>query len=367
MNADTKLWLALLTAGRCQFPACNRFLYRHHATGLAGNFAEIAHIIAFSPRGPRGKNAGRPNNINQLTNLMLLCPTCHKHIDSNEDKYSISTLREFKRIHERRVRMLTGATPDNQTSVVKLTAKIRGQAVEISDAEIDEALLPRYTDRTNDSVIDLSQLDENSRGYYEQAKGRIRSELSALYRLRLDGQKIDHVSVFALAPIPILVYLGSQLSTKVRTEFYQRHRATESWTWGRGPGQLKYSLKIHRSGRPKNNVALIISMSGTIHLKDLPQNIVSGHNIYEISLKNRIPGLTVLRRQPDLEAFAEIYRGWLAALSRYHGMTPTVELFAAVPAPVAILCGRERLPDVHPRLKVFENNLNTGFKFALEV
>jgi SMODS-associated and fused to various effectors sensor domain len=51
-----------------------------------------------------------------------------------------------------------------------------------------------------------------------------------------------------------------------------------------------------------------------------------------------------------------------------HGLVEAINLFPAVPAPIAVLCGRELLPKVHPRLRVYDYNKNNGgFTFALEV
>jgi hypothetical protein len=51
-----------------------------------------------------------------------------------------------------------------------------------------------------------------------------------------------------------------------------------------------------------------------------------------------------------------------------HGLLETIDVFPAVPAPIAVLCGRELLPKVHPKLRVFDyDKLQGGFTFKLEV
>jgi len=45
-----------------------------------------------------------------------------------------------------------------------------------------------------------------------------------------------------------------------------------------------------------------------------------------------------------------------------------IHLFPAVPAPIALLCGRELLPKADPSLMVYDYVDNKqGFKFALQV
>jgi hypothetical protein len=77
----TRLLLFVRAGGRCEFDGCNKDLLRHHLTLTEGNFAQIAHIVAFRQDGPRGNTGRRPTDINDVRNLMLLCPECHKLID----------------------------------------------------------------------------------------------------------------------------------------------------------------------------------------------------------------------------------------------------------------------------------------------
>ena len=99
--------LAAKAAGRCEFRGCNEYLYEHPLTGEAGNFAENAHIVAFREGGPRGQE-NRPQQINGVDNLMLLCRRDHKLIDDNPGRYTREELKEHKREHEARIRQVIG-------------------------------------------------------------------------------------------------------------------------------------------------------------------------------------------------------------------------------------------------------------------
>src|SRR6266478_4074388 len=96
----TKLLLFVHAGGRCEFDGCNDYLLEHPLTLKAGNFARVAHIVAFKPEGPRGKSELRPRDINNICNLMLLCPKCHKLIDDHPSDYTRAALEEYKKTHE---------------------------------------------------------------------------------------------------------------------------------------------------------------------------------------------------------------------------------------------------------------------------
>lgn len=60
---------------------------------------EVAHIIAYSPNGPRGNIEFDAEFINSYENLILLCPTCHKKVDDNPDKFPVNFLINKKQEH----------------------------------------------------------------------------------------------------------------------------------------------------------------------------------------------------------------------------------------------------------------------------
>jgi hypothetical protein len=109
-------------------------------------------------------------------------------------------------------------------------------------------------------------------------------------------------------------------------------------------------------------------LSGTISPRDLPADIDRDFFIYELTLRGRTPNPTFLRTNRDLEGFRLNYQAALAAIMRNHGMLKDVYLFPAVPAPIAILCGRELLPKVHPGLLVYDfDKRKVGFTYQLKV
>ena len=69
----------------------------------AYNIGEMAHIIARSPEGPRGK-ADAGTDI--YGNLILLCPTCHTMIDkAPAGQFPEQLLHRWKRDHENSIRL----------------------------------------------------------------------------------------------------------------------------------------------------------------------------------------------------------------------------------------------------------------------
>lgn len=66
---------------------------------------DVAHIVASSPDGPRGRGGPR-DDIDGYDNLILLCKNDHKIVDDQPDAYTVERLRAQRRAHEDWVRAL---------------------------------------------------------------------------------------------------------------------------------------------------------------------------------------------------------------------------------------------------------------------
>jgi len=355
-----RVLLVARAAGQCEFPGCRRYLFEHHLTKGSGNFAECAHIVPFREGGPRGR-AARPKNpkdVHSIDNLLLLCPEDHKEVDDHPEEYSAETLGRYKDEHEGRVRHLIGLSPHLRTVPLQLKGRIAGQPVDIPVDDITRAIAPRYPASKPGMVIDLNGLDAESKDFYRVGAAQIRQCVREFYG-RDEVKEVRHVSVFALAPIPLLVCLGNCLSSTIPVDLYQRHRSDESWVWRNGAGSARFKLIQRRSGTDSAQVALLLSLSGSVDLNQLPARIDERFSVYEIR-SDRDHHAMLVETRGDLDRFRAAYHRFLGKLTTSHPNASAIHLFPAVPAPVAVLCGRELLRKKHPRIHVWDLKKKTG-------
>ena len=110
-------------------------------------------------------------------------------------------------------------------------------------------------------------------------------DVARLYAPGMEVEATRHISLFALAPIPLLVFLGFCLSNKVAVEFYQRHRTgTEPWKWKTDGAPARYTLRKRCDGSDSAAVALVLSLSGTVANQLLPSGIDDRFTVYDITL-----------------------------------------------------------------------------------
>ncbi len=364
----TQLHLYVRAGGRCEFDACNKYLMEHHLTKMPSNSGQMAHIVAFSEKGARGRSHRRPQIINNPKNLMLLCYSCHHHIDENPERYSVATLRKYKDRHEQRIDHVTGLMPDQETTIVQLKANIGDHPVDIPVAQVTEAIAPRYPVDSRDYIIDLTGIAGDGETFIQMAMDTIQQHVNHLYATGMNVNRPQHISLFALAPISVLMFLGSRLSNKIPVDFYQRHRDTRNWVWKTKGTPDNYMFQRLKTGSDQSAVALMLSLSGAIQLADLPPEIDDRYSVYEITLDGQAPNPNYLRLKQDLVNFQSAYQACLRTIGKDHNPLSILHLFPAIPASIAIACGYELLPKVDPALYVYDyDKAKGGFTLAIRI
>jgi hypothetical protein len=369
IREQLKLWVA--AAGRCSFPGCHDRLDIDSLTMTEINHANIAHIVAAKKGGPRGNHPLPLNKRCHISNLILVCTKCHKLVDDKTQvsKYTVEKLIAYKVQHESRMEYLTDLSPKLKTTIVRCRANIQDEIVQIPFDDIQEAVEPMYPTNKIGIEIDLTKTPaDDSPVYWMSKKREIRSIVDRILSPSIATNDIDHLSVFALGPIPLLMHLGNCLSNKVPTELFQRHRHNEKWAWKKSGKATLYKINNYQAKNSGDNVALILSLSGSVARERLPTPIRLESPIFEITLLERDPSPTYLNTKDCLRNFRLIYRDCISQIMTKHPKTKTIHMFCAVPAPIAVLCGRELLHKADPTVAVYDFDKNEGgFKFAMEI
>jgi len=364
---ETVLKLWALAAGRCEFLGCNEPLWRDGLTLQEANLSHIAHIIAASPNGPRGDRIESKKMERDFSNLILVCSKHHKLIDNKKlvKKYSVGLLRDFKRLHEERISIQTSIQENMATTILIFKANIGDCMVEIPFDQICQAIYPKYP--SDDKGIELDFTKHSGEGD-KHFWNSFKDEISSQIKLNLRKSKINNLSVFALAPIPLLIQLGKCLGNKISSDIYQRHRDAQDWIWKKNTAgkSFRYIVKKRCINSKNKKIVLILSLSGKIHHNEIKDLIGKKVARYEITIERPSPNF--LKTRKHLLKFKEIYRNLISEIRSKHGPKCQIHLFPAIPAPIAVLCGQELLPKSDPQLYIYDyNKEKNGFRFIFNI
>jgi len=368
ISKETVLKLWALASGRCEFLGCNKPLWRDGLTWKEANLAHIAHIIAASPEGLRGDKELSKKLAKSFSNLMLVCLEHHKLIDTKkyEKKYTVDLLRGYKETHERRVHIQTSTKEEMKTTILIFKSKIGDRMVDIPYVHTVEAIVPKFPTDEKGISLDYTNFDaSNDTEYWQQLKSQIKRDVELHLKKPCS---INHLSVFAIGPIPLLMYLGKCIGNIIPADLYQRHRDTQDWTWkaNRSNKKVGYIIKSRNTNSRGKKIAVVLSLSGKIHPQELKKIVLHSAPYYEITTKN--PSPLFLDSRDNLVQFQKVYRELLTKIRQRHGAKCQINLFPAVHAPIAVSCGKELLPKVDPTISVYDRVGDIqGFKYALKL
>ena len=374
-DEDFKVWIR--SGARCVL--CNTYLLESRLTLRPVKIGEVAHNVGRkrSPRSPRGLSELPEEDRDHAENKLLLCPTCHEEIDHRRqlEEFPEDWLRQRKQEHEAEVRRLTGLVGDRHTVIVRMMGAVRSAPAELAVDEAAQAVLahgrvpsaPLSADGLG-VEIDLRHTAgqrEPDAAYFVAATRHIDETLDLRLKPAIANDKVAHLSVFAIARLPLLVYLGSRLDDTIPTDVYQRHRRTESWIWAADGAHVEFVHRLQRAGHGDEAV-LIVNASGTIHVDEVSSHLVRLPH-FVIEPKTALPHPDTVATPSTLESFSAALRELHATIEMSHKHIRKLHVFAAAPVSVAVTLGRATGWGIHPTLTIYERTNEATYRPGMEV
>lgn len=364
-----ELWAR--AAGRCQFDGCNKIVYQSPLTKEAVNIGQQAHIYSFSEDGPRGWGIFKSNkeNLNKVENLMLMCHACHVTIDKDKkgEKYSANILQKWKQQHEERIYIVTGIASTKKTHVVFYGANISEQLSPVLKNEAHTALFPDHYP-VDEAPIRLSMVcshEDKSKEFWQSESTHLSKVFSTQIEPRIADNNPAHFSLFALAPMPLLIKLGALFTDKISVDVYQPIREPKTWRWQTAPDDFKFNVISPASfDYPP---ALVMSLSAKIDHQRVKDVLGENVTIWELSVDEVFCHNDFIKSPEQLSKFRDSMRKLIAAIKEKHGIAE-LSVFPAIPVSCAVEMGRIRMPKADMPWVIYDQNLKAGkFIRALQI
>ena len=368
-EVERELWAR--AAGRCQFDGCNRPVFKSPVTQEQVNISEKAHIYSFSEIGPRGWGPFVTNKkqLNEVANLMLVCHDCHKTIDQDDEgvRYSAELLIKWKDEHEKRIAIVTGVNPTKKSHVILYGANIGDQTSKLQPEAANDALFPDWYP-AEERPIQLSMSWEgkdSDPAYWKTEADNLKIAFNRQIRSLVDGTECPHLSLFALAPIPLMTLFGSLLTDKVPEQTYQLHREPfQTWNWLSGPAN--FTFRVNRPVSSLHPPALVISLSDHIAPSRITAVLGEAVSIWELTIER--PHNDFLRSKEQLSQFRKTVRQLIVDIGKAHGKHTPLAIFPAMSVACAVDLGRVRMPKADgPWIIYDQNNERKKYIRALEI
>lgn len=348
-------------AGRCGFTGCNKILSRSSVTQEQVNTSQKAHIYSFKAAGPRGHEKITDEELNDVGNLILVCHECHRKIDQHLDggRYQASLLRQMKASHERRIEIVTGIDPGRQGHVLFYGANIGEHSSPFEFNEAAAAMFPdRYPAEAAPIILGItdSSLQDRLPDFWPSEARQLATRFEQRVRERVAQRDIDHLSLFALAPQPLLVLLGTLLGDIVPADVYQRHREPSTWSWPTAASPLTFEVREPESfdGPP----ALVLALSATVTPDRIQSVLGSQVSIWTVSVPQ--PGNDIIKSREHLAQLRRVLRGLFDRIKAVHGQTTTLHVFPVASVSAAVEFGRARMPKADMPWCIYDQSNQLG-------
>lgn len=361
-----KLLVWAKSAGRCEI--CNTPIYEDPMTFEQVNVGDHAHIIGSSPDGPRGDKKLSPELATDPANIILLCKTHHKKIDTQEfiEKYSPDLLRELKRQHEERIEFVTSIGADNKSHILLYGAKIGNIQNPLDFNQVSRGMFPdKYPAEKHPISIQIvgSEMHDEQADYWNVERINLQQKFTRLVKERIERSEITHLSVFALAPIPLLIELGTLLTDKTAVDTYQLLREPKGWKWQTNINNDKFEYLIsHTQSSSTKTIAIILSLSGTIADKDVRDILGDDVAIWNVTIED--VNNDFMKSKEQLSLFRKTFRKLLDSVKEKNGRDSVIHLFPAIPISVAIEIGRVWMPKADLPIVIYDRNRAKNLSFV---
>lgn len=346
-----KLWSK--AGGRCHL--CNKPLYEDDLTFHVINKAHIAHILSWTPNGPRYE-AGRSELLRtDFSNLMLVCMEHNKLFDVGAavGEYTEKRLLEIKKEHECRIETATSIKPENKTMPFVYSSNIGRYKIDLCEQELRTALLPNFYPIMDKYVSLKLELEDTNPLFWETEKTNLEKNYKTYVLEKQQNGDIKHISIFAFAPQPLLIYLGFLISNKYPTEVYPLQWNPRHWGWLEDRRDDIEFIITKPSDYEKPPV-LTISLSCKITEERVSNSINGDYSRWDITIPN--PNPAFMRNKKYLYKFSNIIYELLDEIKKMHGENTVLNVIPVMPIVTAIEFGRNINSKYTMPIVIYNNN-----------
>ncbi|WP_254228687.1 SAVED domain-containing protein [Burkholderia gladioli] len=376
--------LGYLAAWRCQFSGCGKDLRTHAVSGVASKSSYFAHIIASSPKGPRGDALLSGVRADDIENFLLLCDECHRRIDREDpDRFTVAVLQKMREESIAEVRRLLTSLQYPEVVPVVLMGNVTAQSPHFVAREAEEALWTRKLRMKRGHAHTFfengwNQYDPHSGPYWSSLFGSLEGELPQLrkfLRTASDTAGATPLAVFPLHGTSVLVLAGRLFGEASAVSLFQFRRErpiqAEGGRWAFdsdvpvSPSNKFFVNELHPHKAGAEEACLVVSLTFKISPDRLPSGLTENGSFtigtLEVSSSERLHH-DILTSEEDIDLVSKQLGESVRILQDDWGVK-RVHLFVGAPASVCFKLGQKLQARNHATYRCHESMPGPGGSF----
>lgn len=250
-----------------------------------------------------------------------------------------------------------------KTILLSFTSPIKGNMVNIIDSSIKTAVLKeKKVNKKRIYNLSLkSKYQIYSYDYWNDLDNQLYEKVKVIESSILEEYPNINISVFSLAPMPLIIKLGALLGDKIDIDVYQKYREPDTWVWLEDNKTNDFTFRVREISEGKD-IVLILSLTDNIS-EDRALDVISPSVVYTINA--RTYGVNSIKSKKDLESFWFVYQQVCNEILNKYGNDCIIHVFPSMPVSAAFEVGRRRMPNAYPKMMIYDEY--NGFKATLTV
>ena len=339
-KVSKELWIR--SAGRCEL--CNKDLTTAYLSrGKFNNYAQMAHIVAYSENGPRAVEFATKDN--SYENLMLLCPKCHKTIDDFPEEFSIDYLKNKKQIHCENVRKALDMLSKEQYVCIVYSSTIFKNN-ERSDRDGMNAAMLEADIFCGERTVLLEDRNDES----EHSVDILEKNFNNRIRPTWDDGESPKYCIFATGPMYCLMKLGSFFSN-YKNDLKIAIKTRKEWTLREEKESTEYLIREPEINNPNREVVLELNVSAPSNAEQVERHFPAAER-WEITVAK--PGIDVITDLSDVRSFGRTVTETLDRIMRRHPEGAVINVVPWICNALAVQFGMAVMPKIHSRVKLYD-------------
>lgn len=391
-KSDDLQYLGYQAGWRCQFAGCGKDLKRESLSGSKGIFTYFAHIIASSPKGPRGDSLLSSQHSEDIDNVILLCDECHRRIDRvDPERFTVDILRKMRQDSINEVRRLLDTLRYQEAIPLVIMGNITGQPPRFIQREAEEAMWTRQLRMSPQGpehyFYNGGHLhDPHAPQYWGSLFTSLRDDIPLLRKrlngtLRGDGTTVS-LAIFPLHGTSLLLLAGRIVGEGSSVEVFQFNRDRPpglpggKWAFDPAaspPASKKYCVTELKQNVEDEEACLIVSLTYRVDPSRLPSNLYtpSGFAMGALEVTASNPsdlGHDIFKHPLDIDYFALVIERAIRTVQD-QWRVKKVHLVVGAPASACFRIGQKLQARHHSTVVCYESLPGHGasFKKTIEI
>ena len=190
-------------------------------------------------------------------------------------------------------------------------------------------------------------------------------------KIKIPLNSSETISVFAIAPQPLLLYLGYLLNDETNIKIYQRFRTGNlKWNWESSEITNNFYVEqLYTDGNEiDTEVNLILSLSAEISLDRIPTFSNQEDKLPTLILRSDRQGFDAIKSNEDVNEYISVFRNLVVEKIRNDFPNlKCINIFPATPVSVPVRMGMNYQKNIDVEWKIFNQQTNVGFIYSLSL